>query len=47
MSDFRSNSGTGVEARQPRDYSAGTYVIHFQIFFQCITEEGVPSRGGI
>jgi len=21
-------------------------VIHFQIFFQCITEEGEPSRGG-
>jgi len=26
-----------------RDYSAGTSVIRFQIFFQCITEEGVPS----
>jgi len=38
VSDSRSNSGTVVETRQP-DYSAGTSVTHFQIFFQCITEE--------
>jgi len=30
-----------------QDYSAGTSVIYFQIFFQFITEEGVPSRGGV
>jgi len=30
-----------------RDYSAGVSEIHFQIFFQCIAEEGKPSRGGI
>jgi len=40
VSDSKSNSGTGVEARIARDYSASTSVIHFRIFFQCITEIG-------
>jgi len=30
-----------------RDYSASAYVIHFQIFIQCITEEGEPPQGGV
>jgi len=30
-----------------RDNSAGTSVIHFQIFFQCITEEREPFRESV
>jgi len=40
VSDFRSNSETA------RDYAAGTSVIHYQIFFQCIKKEGESSRDG-
>jgi len=39
VSDSRSNSVTEVD-ETARDYSAGTSVIHFQIFFQCIMAYG-------
>jgi len=37
----------GSRGEIDRDYSAGTSVKHFQIFFQCVTEKREPPRGGI
>jgi len=30
-----------------RDHSVGAFVIHFQIFFQCIADKGELTRGSI